>query len=119
MGVVNELNDDNIKELAEKHLNFIKTQRERAYAYYLKMKGDPDFLEKERLRKKDYYIKNREKIMSRDKLKYNSDQEYHDRVRESARNRYRLKTQDIPKLKRGRKPKNKLDKPSEEPQTLN
>ena len=45
----------------------------------------------------------------KERYRYQHNAEYHDRVRARARALYKEHTKDIPKQKRGRKPKNKGD----------
>ena len=64
-------------------------------------------------------------MKQKDRLKSNNNVEYHDKLRPRATALYRLKTADIPKLRRGRKPKPKdevidekpLPKPKSRPNT--
>ena len=46
-------------------------------------------------------------LRDKERIRYQSNGEYHDRVRARAKALYRLKTADIPELRRGRKPKPK------------
>ena len=51
----------------------------------------------------------------KERLKYKTNVEYHDKFRAIAKALYRAKTADIPKLRRGRKPKAKDDNIDESP----
>ena len=50
-------------------------------------------------------------LRQKERIRLNNNAEYHDRVRARAKALYRLKAADIPKLRRGRKPKPKGKKP--------
>jgi hypothetical protein len=109
---VDGMDENVIKALAEKHLDSMKLQRMRSYTYYLKMKDDHEYREKERLRKNLYYQQNKEFINEKDRERYHNDIEYHVKVREQAKARYKKNTENKPKLKRGRKPKVKPEEVS-------
>ena len=80
-------------------------QRERAYSYYLKVKDLPEYKEKVKLAKQQFYQNNKAKIIERERHKYNNDIEYRETIRTRIRLKYLEKTATRPKMKRGRKPK--------------
>ena len=100
-----------------KYLDAAQLQRQRAYNYSLKVKDNADYKEKVNIRTDEYYINNKDLLKQKERLKYKSSVECHDKLRAKALEK--LKTADIPKLRRGRKPKPKDedidDKPSPKP----
>ena len=62
-------------------------------------------INKTKIRKHEYYINNKELVRYKERIRYENKAEYHDRVRARAKALHRLKTADIPKQRRGRKPK--------------
>ena len=102
-----ETDEQKLIELGKKHIAQTQLQRQRAYQYYLRVKDSPDYKEKVKLRKHEYYINNKELLRVKERFRYQNNVEYHDRVRARARELYKEHTKDIPKQKRGRKPKPK------------
>lgn len=115
-GVSSENDDtEQLIALGKKKLEEAKLQRQRAYQYYLKVKDNPDYKEKVSIRKHEYYIKNKDLLRERARDKYQNNVDYHDRVRARARALYKEKTADIPKQKKGRKPKLRTEENDEQP----
>ena len=82
-----------------------EVQRQRAYSYYLKVKDTDEFKQRLKIAKQQYYQNNKTEIRERERQKYMNDTEYHDKVREKAKLKYKEKTADKIPQKRGRKPK--------------
>ena len=105
--------------MVNKDLDAAQLQRQRAYNYYLKVKDNADYKEKVKMRKHEHYINNKDLLKLKERLKYKSNVKCHDKLRARGKALYKLKTADIPKLRRGRKPKPKDedidDKPSPKP----
>ena len=102
-------------KLGRKYSDAAQLQRQRAYNYYLKVKDTADYNEKVKIRKHEYYINNKELLKQKERIRYKTNVEYHDKLRARAKALYRLKTADIPKLRRGRKPKPKDEVIDEKP----
>ena len=91
-------------ELEKKRIQKIQKQRERSYAYYLKIKESPGYKEKNILAKQQFYEKHKIRIRETERLKYQNDLEHRLKVQNRACLKYLEKTANIPKQKRGRKP---------------
>ena len=61
------------------------------------------------LKSKKYYINIRNLLRDKERFGFRNNVEYHERVRARAKALSRLKTADIPKQRRGRKPKPKAE----------
>jgi len=98
---------DHIKlvEMAGKYVSNMKLQRERAYNYYIRVKDTPEYKARARSIKARHYQNNKDRIRQQEKDKYNDNDEFRERMKELSRLKYKAKTENIPKLKRGRKPK--------------
>ena len=62
-------------------------------------------MEKLRMRKMEYYIKNKELINDKERDMYNANTEIRERKKEKSNLYYHNKFDAVPKMKRGRKPK--------------
>ena len=89
------------------------------------MNDNADYKDKVIIRKHGYYINDKELFKHKERIRYKNNVEYHERLRARAKALHRLKATDIPKLRRGRKPKPKgeetyeksLPKPKGRPKT--
>ena len=110
---------EKLVKLGKAYLDTAQLQRQRAYNYYLKVKYNADYKEKVKIRKREYYINNKDLLTQKERNKYRNNVEYHDKLRARAKALYKLKTADIPKLRRVRKPQPQDedidDKPSPKP----
>ena len=100
-----QANETQLIELGKKYLTLSALQRTRAYNYYTKMKDADEFKNRIHTVKQVYYQRHKDEIREKEKHRYSNDENYHTKVRERARQKYLEKTEDIPKKKRGRKPK--------------
>ena len=73
--------------------------------YLEKLKLNDDAMEKIRMQKMAYYIKNKELLKDRERERYNTNNEIRERKKEKSILYYHNKHDHIPKLTRGRKPK--------------
>ena len=78
------------------------------------MKDNEDYKEKNRIRKHEYYLRNKDVLRDKVRNRYNNDSEFSDKLKAKARALYHAKTCDIPKKKRGRKPRPKADNNDDE-----
>ena len=86
------------------------TKQKEAKAKYAKkhmekLKLDEKAMDKIRLQKREYYIKNKELITDKVREQYNTDTELRERKKEKSNLYYHNLFDNVPKLKRGRKPK--------------
>ena len=99
------IDENTLIQYGKKYIQMRDSQRERAYNYYVKMKDNEDFKERLKANKQSYYQKHKDSIREKERTKYINNTEYHDKIRERAKQKYLEKSVDIPKTKRGRKPK--------------
>ena len=97
--------DEALRNLGKKYLANAEVQRQRAYNYYLKVKDTDEFKQRLKIAKQQYYLNNKTEIRERERQTYMNDTEYHDKIREKAKLKYKEKTADKIPQKRGRKPK--------------
>ena len=100
-----QVNENQLIELGKKYLTLSALQRKRAYNYYVKMKDTEEFKNRMHTTKQLYYQRHKDEIREKERYRYSNDEDYHIKVRERARQKYLEQTADIPKNKRGRKPK--------------
>lgn len=100
-----QVNENQLIELGKKYLTLSALQRTRAYNYYIKKKDTDEFKNRIHTIKQLYYQRHKEEIREKERDRYSNDENYHTKVRERARQKYLEKTEDVPKKKRGRKPK--------------
>ena len=100
-----QVNENQLIELGKKYLTLSALQRKRAYNYYVKMKDTDEFKNRIHTTKQVYYERHKDEIREKERYKYAHDEDYHIKIRERARQKYLEKNADIPKNKRGRKPK--------------
>ena len=93
-----------LTEAEKKRIQQIQKQRERSYAYYLKIRELPGYKEKNILAKQQFYEKHQIRIRETERLKYKDNPEYREQKHNTARLKYLEKTEYTPKQKRGRKP---------------
>jgi hypothetical protein len=105
-----ELTDDDKLKL-HKILEQVRKQREmkcvNSKKYYDRIKEDEEIMFNIRKQKHDYYVNNRDIINEKDRDKYHSNSEFKERKKEQSRINYHKKNDDVPKMKRGRKKKEK------------
>ena len=76
-----------------------------AKKYMDKIKQDEYAMDKIRLQKMDYYIKNKELIREKQRARYNENTEARERKKEKSNLYYHIKFDNVPKMTRGRPPK--------------
>ena len=103
---VDTLEHSKLVELAGKYMSNTKLQRERAYKYYIRVKDTPEYKARARSIKASHYQNNNDRIRQQEKDKYNDNDGFRERMKELSRLKYKAKTENVVKLKRGRKPKN-------------
>jgi len=92
------LTDDDKDKLLTLLNNLTKQKEENA-------KNVKKHMEKLRMRKMEYYIKNKELINDKERDRYNANTEIRERKKEKSNLYYHNKFDAVPKMKRGRKPK--------------
>ena len=75
-------------ELEKKRIQKMAKQRERSYAYYLKIKELPGYKEKMILAKQQFYAKHQIRIKETERLKYLNNPEYREQKRNTDRLTY-------------------------------
>ena len=76
-----------------------------AKKYMDKIKQDDSAMDKIRMQKMDYYIKNKELIREKERARYNENTEARERKKEKSNLYYHIKFDNVPKMTRGRPPK--------------
>ena len=76
-----------------------------AKKYMDKIKQDESAMDKIRMQKMDYYIKNKELIREKERARYNENTEARERKKEKSNLYYHIKFDNVPKMTRGRPPK--------------
>ena len=113
------LTDDDKDKLLTLLDNLTKQKQAKAKStkkYMEKLKLNDDAMEKIRMQKTSYYIKNKELLKDKEGERYNDNNETRERKKEKSNLYYHNKFDNIPKLKRGRKPK-PID-PDEKPKII-
>ena len=109
--VCDNLTDDDNATKLKKELRAISAKK-----YIEKLKQDESAMEKIRIQKMNYYIKNREIIRERARTRYNTVTETRENKKEQSNLYYHNKFDNVPKMRRGRPP-NPIN-PNEEPKIL-
>ena len=91
-------------ELEKNKIQKMEKQREKSYAYYLKIRELPGYKDKIILAKQQFYEKHKIRIRETARLKYLNNIEFREQKHNTARLTYLDKTAYTPKQKRGRKP---------------
>ena len=94
-----------LNNLLVKYLSDIDNRRTRSIEYYNKVRDDEEFKHKNKEYKAKWFQVNKEKLRQEAFEKYKNDPEYRNRQIDKAKRAYAKRTADIPKMKRGRKPK--------------
>ena len=81
--------DETLRNLGKQYLVTAEVQRQRAYSYYLKVKDTDEFKQRLKTANQQYYQSNKSEIRERERQKYVNDTEYHDKVREKAKLKYK------------------------------
>ena len=102
------LTDDDKDKLLTLLNNLTKQKEAKAKSakkHMEKLKLDEEAMDKIRMQKMEYYIKNKELIKDKERDRYNANTETRERKKEKSNLYYHNKFDNVPKLKRGRKPK--------------
>jgi len=101
------LTDDDKDKLLTLLDNLTKQKQAKAKStqkYMEKLKLNDEAMEKIRMQKTLYYIKNKELLKDKERERYNDNNETRERKKEKSNLYYHNKFDNVPKLKRGRKP---------------
>ena len=103
-----DLNDDDKTKLLillEKVSKQKEAKAKCAKKHMEKLKQDEEAMIKIRKQKMEYYNNNKELINEKERERYNTNKEIQEQKKEKSRLYYHNKFDDVPKMKRGRKPK--------------
>jgi len=98
---------DVIEQQLNNYQKMMEQKRQNAYNYFLKSKTNPELKQRIDENRKQWYEKHKDKVQERFRERRKNDPEFRERINAQKRENYHKKTADIPKQKRGRKPKNK------------
>ena len=83
-------------------LEKLEKHRQRATAYYYKVKDTPEYQEKARIRKYRWFLKHKDELNAKRRELYNTDEAYHQIVLQRVKDHYAEKRKDKEPKKKGR-----------------
>jgi len=97
---------DVIEQQLNNYQKMMEQKRQNAYNYFLKSKTNPELKQKMDENRRQWYEKHKDRVQEKFRERRKNDPEFREKLNAQKREYYQKKTADIPKQKRGRKPKN-------------